>query len=61
MNGVCDRHYLLPLISPDQWWGCWHMDTSFSASGKDVKPRIVEQYDGKDILLNPELTLSLAV
>ena len=29
-----------------------HMDTSFSASGKDVKPRIVENYDGGDILLN---------
>ena len=31
-----------------------HMDTSFSASGKDVKPRIVENYDGQDILLNAE-------
>ncbi len=37
-----------------------HMDTSFSASGKDVKPRIVEQYDGKDILLNPELDIVLS-
>lgn len=37
-----------------------HMDTSFSASGKDVKPRIVEVYDGKEILLNPELGILLS-
>ena len=29
-----------------------HMDTSSAVSGKDVKPRIVENYDGGDILLN---------
>lgn len=29
-----------------------HMDTSPDFSGKDVKPRIVENYDGKDIVLN---------
>lgn len=29
-----------------------HMDTSPDFSGKDVKPRIVEDYDGKDIVLN---------
>ncbi len=29
-----------------------HMDTSPAASGCGVKPRIVEQYDGGDILLN---------
>ena len=31
-----------------------HMDTSMAVSGKDVKPRFVENYDGKDILLNEE-------
>jgi len=31
-----------------------HMDTSPDAPGKDVKPRIVSQYDGTDILLNEE-------
>ena len=31
-----------------------HMDTSPSMSGKDVKPRIVENYDGGDIILNAE-------
>lgn len=35
-----------------------HMDTSSQASGKDVKPQIIENYDGKDIRLNEELTLS---
>ena len=29
-----------------------HMDTSPSMSGKDVKPRIVDNYDGGDIILN---------
>ena len=29
-----------------------HMDTAPDMSGKDVKPRIVEKYDGKDIVLN---------
>lgn len=31
-----------------------HMDTSPDASGKDVKPRIVENYDGGDIILDAE-------
>lgn len=31
-----------------------HMDTSPDASGKDVKPRIVENYDGGDIVLDQE-------
>lgn len=37
-----------------------HMDTSFSASGKDVKPRIVKAYDGQDILLNAEKSVVLS-
>ena len=28
-----------------------HMDTSPAVTGAGVKPRIVEQYDGEDILL----------
>ncbi len=31
-----------------------HMDTSPDISGKNVKPRIIENYDGKDIVLNEE-------
>jgi tripeptide aminopeptidase len=31
-----------------------HMDTSDAVSGKDVKPRIVEKYDGKDIVLSAD-------
>ncbi|WP_455714025.1 peptidase T [Anaerosporobacter sp.] len=31
-----------------------HMDTSNALSGKDIKPRIVKNYDGKDIVLNEE-------
>ncbi len=31
-----------------------HMDTSPDASGKHVQPRIVEHYDGNDILLNAQ-------
>ncbi len=36
-----------------------HMDTSNAASGKNVSPRIIEDYDGKDIVLNDTLTTSL--
>lgn len=31
-----------------------HMDTAPDASGKHIEPRIVTNYDGKDILLNAE-------
>ena len=31
-----------------------HFDTSPDYSGKDVKPQIIENYDGKDIVLNAE-------
>ncbi|MCR5541096.1 MAG: peptidase T [Ruminococcus sp.] len=31
-----------------------HMDTSPEASGENVKPRIIEDYDGEDITLNEE-------
>lgn len=35
-----------------------HMDTAPDFSGKNVNPRIVENYDGKDIALNEEIVLS---
>lgn len=38
-----------------------HMDTSPAVTGKDVKPRIVEKYDGKDILLNEEEKIVMRV
>ncbi len=37
-----------------------HLDTSPSMSGKDVKPRIVENYDGGDICLNEEQNIVLS-
>ncbi|MDD3129716.1 MAG: peptidase T [Candidatus Izemoplasmatales bacterium] len=36
-----------------------HVDTSPDASGKDVKAKIIEKYDGKEILLNEEKGISL--
>lgn len=38
-----------------------HMDTSPAVSGKNVKPRIVKDYDGGSILLDREGTVSLDV
>lgn len=38
-----------------------HIDTATEISGKDVKPRIVENYDGGDIKLNDEHTMSPSV
>ena len=34
-----------------------HMDTAPDACGENVKPRIVEKYDGKDIVLNEALNV----
>ena len=36
-----------------------HMDTAPDASGKNVNPRIVEKYDGKDIVLNEKENIVL--
>ena len=38
-----------------------HMDTAPDASGKNVKARIVENYDGKDIVLNEEKNIIFEV
>lgn len=38
-----------------------HVDTAPDAPGKDIKPQIVENYDGRDILLNKEMDLYLRV
>lgn len=37
-----------------------HLDTSPDMSGRHVKPRIVEKYDGKDIVLNEKLDIALS-
>ncbi len=37
-----------------------HMDTSPSASGANVTPRIIEKYDGNDILLNEKEQIVLS-
>ena len=37
-----------------------HVDTSPDMSGKDVRPRIIEEYQGEDIVLNPSLTMRVA-
>lgn len=36
-----------------------HMDTSPDVSGMNVKPRIIEKYDGNDIVLNEEKNIVL--
>lgn len=37
-----------------------HMDTSDAVSGENVNPRLVENYDGKDVILNKELDVILS-
>ncbi|USK60285.1 peptidase T [Peribacillus asahii] len=37
-----------------------HVDTATDFTGKDVKPKIVENYDGKEITLNKELSVVLS-
>ena len=36
-----------------------HMDTSPDMSGENVKPRIIENYDGSDIILNEKLNINM--
>lgn len=38
-----------------------HLDTAPDVTGKNVKPRIIENYDGKDIVLNEELNIKTCV
>lgn len=38
-----------------------HMDTSPDMSGKEVNPKIVSNYDGKDIILNEEEDIVMSV
>ncbi len=38
-----------------------HMDTSPDMSGENIKPQIVKNYNGGDIVLNKELNLTLSV
>lgn len=37
-----------------------HMDTSPDMSGENVKPHVIENYDGEDIVLNKELDIVLS-
>ena len=37
-----------------------HVDTSPDMSGKDVRPRIIDEYDGGDIFLNGQLTMKVS-
>ena len=38
-----------------------HVDTASDASGKDIKPQIIENYKGGDIVLNERLGIKIAV
>ena len=37
-----------------------HMDTAPSFSGKNVKPQLIKNYDGKEICLNKDLHISMS-
>ena len=37
-----------------------HMDTSCAESGKDIRPRLIEKYDGGDIVLNKEKNIIMS-
>ncbi len=49
----CERKNTIGFIA--------HMDTSPDFSGENVKARIIENYDGKDIVLNEELGIVTSV
>ena len=37
-----------------------HLDTATEMSGKDVNPKIIDKYDGSDIILNEELNIIMS-
>lgn len=37
-----------------------HVDTATDFTGKNVNPQVIEQYDGKDIVLNESLNVVLS-
>jgi len=37
-----------------------HLDTSPDFSGKDVKPQVIDNYNGKDIILNKDFNITLS-
>lgn len=37
-----------------------HVDTAPDMSGKDIKPRIIDEYDGEDIVLNGALSMKVS-
>ena len=49
----CDGRPVLGFIA--------HMDTSPAVTGENVKPRIIENYDGKDIVLSEEKNIVMKV
>ena len=49
----CDGRPVLGFIA--------HMDTAPAVTGENVKPRIIENYDGKDIVLNEEKNIVMKV
>lgn len=38
-----------------------HVDTAPDASGKDIRPQIIENYDGEDVVLNEALGIKIPV
>ena len=38
-----------------------HLDTSFDASGENVNPKIIPNYDGKDVILNKDENIILKI
>lgn len=63
---VCDEHCYVYAKLPsnldhevDTIGFIAHMDTAPDFSGSHVLPRVIEHYDGKDIVLNPQVVLKV--
>lgn len=37
-----------------------HVDTAPDMTGKNIKPQVIENYDGEDIMLNPQVTMTVS-
>lgn len=62
----CYVYAVIPSNLPKEKTACAigfiaHMDTSPAVSGRNVKPRIIEHYDGRDIVLQEAQNIVLSV
>lgn len=58
----CYIYAEIPATTEEKWASLGfisHMDTSDAVSGKDVNPQIIKNYDGKTVVINKKMALTM--